>query len=55
MAVLLFRRSAHLLLEDLSLLEDLFHGHTADDDSRLTFDDPFNDILDMASLSRSDR
>lgn len=45
---------ACLLLENLSLLEDFFHGHGTDDDTGFAFDDAFDDILHMASLSGND-
>lgn len=33
--------------EDLTLLENLLHCHTADNDTRLALDDTFDDVLDM--------
>src|SRR5438034_214300 len=42
-----------LLLEKLPLLEDLFHAHPADNDTRLTLDDALDDILHMAASGSS--
>lgn len=38
-----------MLLEELAFLEDLFHCHARDDDSSLTLDDTFDDILNIVS------
>lgn len=38
-------------LENLTLLEDLFHRHSGNDATSLTLDDTLDDILDMASTS----
>jgi hypothetical protein len=40
------------LLEDLSFFEDFLHGHAGDNDTSFTFNDTFDNVLDMASLSR---
>jgi hypothetical protein len=44
----------YLLLENLSLLEDLFHCHRGDNDACFTLDDALDDVLNMAALTRSD-
>ena len=43
-----------MLLENVSFFKDFLHRHTGDDDTSLTLDDPFDDVLDMVSLGRSD-
>ncbi len=40
-------------LENLTLLEDLFHRHSRNDAASLALDDTFDDILDMAAASRT--
>lgn len=44
----------YLLLENLPLLEDLFHGHRGDNDPSLTLDDALHNVLNMGSLARRD-
>ena len=39
--------SADLLLEDLSFFEDLFHCHARNNDTSLTLDNAFDDVLNM--------
>ena len=38
------------LFEDLSLLENLFHGHAGNNDTSFTLDDALDNVLDMISL-----